>query len=577
MNKITQKKIIIFFILINILLLGIFYYTFELRYSQKIYPNIYIGEFQIGGLSKIEAKKLINQQVDNVNQKGINFVFREKEITIYPIRSSSDAEIVKTIIDFNVNKTIDNAFYMGKNGNILEKINFLFNRKNIALETIFEKEEIIDDLKRAFSSYSPQNAYFYVDNNLLKIKGEKDGYAINYTEGMDILESNLSNLNFSEITLSGIQALAEIREEDCFLIKNEVEDILNLTPIILKYDKKSWAINKDDMIEIIELSKNNDELLISINEEKARIYIKENIASQIDQSPRLPKFNLSNGTVENFEPGREGRKLDIEKTVSILSKLIDEPFKYIDLPVEKIVLDSSYSNELEIKEIIGRYNLSFGSWTANRIANIQNGANSINGILLKPGEEFSTINALGEIDENNGYFKEAVIKNDTIVYEFGGGLCHLSTTLFRATLSAGLPITMRQNHSYHMPYYEPAGMDATIYYPMPDFKFINDTGKHILIQAELRDEGLSIELWGTNDGRIINISEPVIYNIVKPNPTKIIKTDALPSQKMECTLIPYNGLDAYFDYEIIYPSGEVRKKRFESHYIPRQGVCLLGN
>ena len=170
-----------------------------------------------------------------------------------------------------------------------------------------------------------------------------------------------------------------------------------------------------------------------------------------------------------------------------------------------------------------------------------------------------------------------MIKNDTIVYEFGGGLCHLSTTLFRATLSAGLPITMRQNHSYHMPYYEPAGMDATIYYPMPDFKFINDTGKHILIQAELRDGGLSIELWGTNDGRIINISEPVIYNIVKPNPTKIIKTNTLPSQKMECTLIPYDGLDAYFDYEIIYPSGEVRKKRFESHYIPRQGICLLGN
>ena len=576
MNKITQKKIIIFFIL-SALLLGIFYCIFELRYSQKIYPNIYTGEFQIGGLSKIEAKKLINQQVDNVNQKGINFVFREKEITIYPIRSSSDAEIVKTIIDFNVNKTIDNAFYMGKNGNILEKISFLFNRKNIALETIFEKEEIIDDLKRAFSSYSPQNAYFYLDNNLLKIKGEKDGYAINYTEGMDILESNLSNLNFSEITLSGIQALAEIREEDCLLIKNEVEDILNLTPIILKYDKKSWAINKDDMIEIIELSKNNDELLININEEKARIYIKENIASQIDQSPRLPKFNLSNGTVENFEPGREGRKLDIEKTVSILSKLIDEPFKYIDLPVEKIVLDSSYSNELEIREIIGRYNLSFGSSTANRIANIQNGANSLNGILLKPGEEFSTINALGEIDENNGYFKEAVIKNDAIVYEFGGGLCHLSTTLFRATLSAGLPITMRQNHSYHMPYYEPAGMDTTIYYPLPDFRFINDTGKHILIQAELRDGGLLIELWGTNDGRIINISEPVVYNIVKPNPTKIIKTNTLPSQKMECTLIPYDGLDAYFDYEIIYPSGEVRKKRFESHYIPRQGVCLLGN
>jgi len=195
---------------------------------------------------------------------------------------------------------------------------------------------------------------------------------------------------------------------------------------------------------------------------------------------------------------------------------------------------------------------------------------------LKPGEEFSMLKALGSIDEEHGYMKEAVIKDNAISYEFGGGLCHTSTTLFRTVLDAGLPITMRHNHSYNMPYYQPAGIDATIYDPYPDFKFINDTKNHILIQAKANNKEMTIELWGVKDGRVVTKIEPVIYDIVKPKPTKIIMTYTLSSGQRKCTYAAYDGADAYFDYEVAYADGTVKKERFSSHYIPRQGVCLVG-
>lgn len=564
------------YILIAFLIIGFFYFFFELKYSQKIYPNIYIGEVKIGGLSKEEAKLIINERINNVNQEGIKFLYKEKEIIVYPIESSFDAELVNNLINFKVNETINEALLIGRNGKLLEKFNLLFNKKNISIKIDLREEEITNNLRDVFSFYYPQDSYFYLESNVLKIEKEKAGDIIDYKKGIQKLKDNLGNLNFSNISLAGQYTNANITEENCLSIRNNLQQILDLTPITLEYEMKKIKINKDDLLDIINLLKKDNEIIIEIDREKTEQYIKENISVQIDQTPRLPKFNLNNGLVENFQPGMEGRKLDLEKTTERLITLIEEPFKNFYLPVEKIILESSYSNELEIKEIIGKYILGFASSTTDRISNISNGSKAINGLLLKPGEEFSLIKTLGKIDESNGYVKEAIIKNNSIYYEFGGGLCHLSTTLFRAVLNSGLPVTMRQNHSYHMSYYEPAGMDATIYDPLPDFKFVNDTEKYILIQAEVREEGLSIELWGTNDGRIINMSEPTIYNIVKPNPTRMIKTTTLPSQKIQCTQSAYNGLDAYFDYEVIYPDGETKKRRFESHYVPRQGTCLIG-
>lgn len=577
-----RLTICIFFILT---LVVFFYYIFDFNYNDKIYPGVYVGDINMGGKNLKEVIGLLNVEIDKINQNGVAFIYEGKESIIHPIISSSDAEIVDILIYFDIEKTANEAILFGRSGNFLQdikdKFSFILNKSNhIKLINNFDEERITEFLKNDFSIFNPKNAEYYLnDDGTLSIKKEERGKKINYTKAMIILEDNLSALNFSDIILEGKDIDPDILESDCLSIKEKVEGYLEIAPIKLIYSKKQWSIDKENLLGMMVFLKNNNNLLIKLDRNKIERYIKENVVPGINQTSVLPKFTLKDGVIEKFEAGREGRELDIELTISLIENLLENPFNKLDLVVNILPFSSDgeeNENTLGIKEIIGKYTLGFEGSSVARISNIKISAKSLNGLLIKPGEEFSMLNALGTIDELNGYKKEAVIKNNSIIYEFGGGLCHSSTTFFRTVLRAGLPVTMRKNHSYNMPYYQPPGTDATIYNPYLDFRFVNDTGEYILIQAEATDEDLTIELWGVDDGREVEITDPLVYNITKPLPVKIIGSHNLAFGKLECIYSPYDGVDAHFDYIVTYPSGEIKKKRFESHYVPRQGVCLIG-
>lgn len=271
-------------------------------------------------------------------------------------------------------------------------------------------------------------------------------------------------------------------------------------------------------------------------------------------------------------------EIDLELTAQKIADWPTEKPESIEVSIKEVQSASVDANaeELGLKEIIGTGISQFSGSPANRRHNIKVGANSLNGLLIKPGEEFSLLKALGPIDGKHGYLQELVIKENKTIPEYGGGLCQIGTTMFRATFNSGLPVTQRRNHSYRVVYYEPAGTDATIYDPAPDYRFRNDTGHHILIQARMEGSQLAFDFWGTKDGRDVKFTKPVVYNIVSPGPTKIIETTTLKEGEKKCTEKAHNGADAYFDYSVTYPDGTEKKQRFSSHYVPWQAVCLVG-
>jgi len=194
---------------------------------------------------------------------------------------------------------------------------------------------------------------------------------------------------------------------------------------------------------------------------------------------------------------------------------------------------------------------------------------------MAPGEEFSAVNSIGYVNADEGYEKEYVIRGNESVKEFGGGLCQVGTTLFRMALDGGLEITERQNHSYVVGYYGP-GIDATIYGPHPDVRFVNDTGNYLLLQAYVEGTNLVMELYGQDDGREVTISEPRLYDYVAPPDTKYVVSNELPPGEIKCTERRRDGLTAEFDYLIRYADGTVDEQTFMSVYKPWQAVCLIG-
>ena len=339
-------------------------------------------------------------------------------------------------------------------------------------------------------------------------------------------------------------------------------------------------------------------------------FLEEEISSQIDKEPIDARFAMKNGRVIEFQGNQDGLKLDIANSIiKIRSQFINQDLNQaIELIFKEIKSTNitGQTNDLGIKEIIGIGQSNFAGSPPNRRHNIRTGANTLNGLLIKPNEEFSLNKALGEINASSGYLPELVIKGNETIPEYGGGLCQIGTTMFRVALATGLPITARRSHSYRVSYYEPAGTDATIYDPWPDVRFVNDTANHILIQTRIEGNNLYFDFWGAKDGRIIEKTEPSIYNIVKPGPTKIIETLDLPIDEKKCTERAHNGADAYFDYKVIYPETVfsnlststlnlikkvwdkeetiqtdsiiqvVKEKRFSSHYVPWREVCLIG-
>jgi len=117
---------------------------------------------------------------------------------------------------------------------------------------------------------------------------------------------------------------------------------------------------------------------------------------------------------------------------------------------------------------------------------------------------------LGAITEATGFVPELVIKENVTKPEYGGGLCQISTTIFRAAINAGLDVTERHNHAYPVKYYGVPGFDATIYLPRPDLRFVNNTGKWLMLQSSISGSKLTFQVFGVSDGRNVKIDGPHI-------------------------------------------------------------------
>jgi vancomycin resistance protein YoaR len=153
---------------------------------------------------------------------------------------------------------------------------------------------------------------------------------------------------------------------------------------------------------------------------------------------------------------------------------------------------------------------SFAGSPANRIHNIAVSVKRYHGLVLMPDEDFSFNQYLGDVDASNGYLPELVIKDNVTTPEFGGGICQVSTTAFRAALQAGLKITSRRNHSYPVAYYGTPGYDATVYKPGADFRFVNDTGNPIYITTKIVGAKVIFTIQGKKNGRAVKINGPFV-------------------------------------------------------------------
>ena len=260
-------------------------------------------------------------------------------------------------------------------------------------------------------------------------------------------------------------------------------------------------------------------------DENAIVEYVQNLAKKANREPEDAKLKIENGKVSAFSLSSPGITLEEDEAKEIIKNYLRENSqdKTIELPYSETKADVAIDSidNMGITTLIGEGKSNFRGSPRNRIFNINVATKRFNGVLIKPGEEFSFVKVLGEVDGDHGYLPELVIKKDKTEPEFGGGICQVSTTAFRAAINSGLEITARRNHAYPVSYYNPQGMDATVYVPRPDLRFINDTPSYILIQTKIEGTELIFDFYGTDDDRKTEVIGP---KVLERNPDGSMKT-----------------------------------------------------
>ena len=327
----------------------------------------------------------------------------------------------------------------------------------------------------------------------------------------------------------------------------------------------------------------------SYSDQKLMSYLSP-IVEKMRIEPVDSVFTFRNGRVTEFKASRNGQDADvgklkdqIEKTVvqAVVSQNAQEYSINIPVKVLEPNITTAKANNLGIRELIGSGSSLYQHSIPGRIFNVGLAAGRINGILVPPDSVFSFNNALGDVSAFTGYKQAYIIQNGKTVLGDGGGVCQVSTTLFRAILDAGLPIVERTAHAYRVSYYEqdsPPGIDATVFSPSVDLKFKNDTGYHILIQSVVDPVNLHLtfELYGTGDGRQAKITKPVITSQT-PAPPDLYQDDpALPKGQIKQVDFAAAGAKVYFTREVTKGGKVIISETFNSNYRPWQAIYLRG-
>jgi vancomycin resistance protein YoaR len=570
--------------------LGVGSVLYERAYDGRIFPGVTIGAIDVGGLTRDDATSLVQTAVDAHLNNGLHFLLDDITIELNPIViAPADPDLSYLLVDIPVAPVVDSAFAYGRTNGTKQQWTDRLEAARRGVRLSFSASLDRDALVRALLDNAGNRLQDPVSPQLIRELREgntfwdvlpgREGRTIDVDVLIAAVRMNAAGLDSAPITLPTRTTPPPFTADEVRAVLPGINAALQRAPLSLVYARRQWGLTTETIAPWITIDNRG---ALTLDRERIDAYLNATIAPSVEIAARDARLRIDpvSSRVYEFQSARDGIAIERELLATTLqAALFGSHVPLIEIPIAVALPRTALgeTNELGIAELLGQGRTSFAGSPSNRRHNISIGTGLLNGVLVPPGKIFSTVGAASPFDETNNYKTELVIKGNRTIPEYGGGLCQVSTTLFRTALDAGLPIVERRNHAYRVSYYEPpVGMDATIYGPKPDFRFRNDTENHLLLVTRVDGSELAYEIWGTNDGRTARTTEPEVFNFVEPPPKKIVETTDIPPGEENCLERAHTGADAKFTYTVTYPDGRVAEEEFKSHYRPWQAVCLIG-
>src|SRR3989339_2093920 len=584
-------------------------YALGWQYENSVLPGISVGSVPVGKMEKEFVRNFLEVMTDKLVNDGLQLNYQtvdgEKTLVIYPVRVVEGNPI--ELVHLDTETSADFLVHLGKTNyrlvNGWQVLRSYLCPQRIVLPGIsVDVAQLSTTLVENLAQYETQPISASIrlkskDLSAYEITPSRRGFVYNLSNLVKQITDSWSRLESTRLAVNLQETAPTVVESDVEMIVPRLSEEL-VSKIRLVYadpknlSDRTWYLNEEKIRGWLEVQKTSEgKVVFGLNKDKVENYLKDVIATLVDIEPINAQFRMEGERVVEFQGSRPGMKLSLGATYEAINKIMwdrtlhdSSESKAVALVTEKTEssIKTGDVNSLGIKEVLGVGVSDYSNSPTNRIKNIANAVNKLNGILIKPGEEFSTLKYTRPFTYEGGYLPELVIKGDEIKPEIGGGLCQIATTLFRMSMNAGLQVDQRSNHSLVVSYYnDPAngnpGTDATIYDPAPDFRFRNDTNDYILVETlmDKDSEELVFTLWGTSDGRKAWYDHPQIIRWLPYGERKVVETTDLAPGEEKCQNA-FRGADARFTYTKVLANGEKKEIVYESHYRPLPQICLVG-
>lgn len=600
-------------LLLAVLLAGGIVVGYQLYIHDRAVPGVRVLGEEIGGMTRAQADERIREKLGDPNVLLLRF--GGEQIILRDSSNVHRAWPWELGFRSDLKPALDIAFQIG-------------HRDNIGLSLLEQGRALVLGADvNASSAFDETMAQQYV--SVLAAQIDRQPRDASYRlEGMQLIETPAlagRRLDGDE-TLARIKKFAELQSSttdpageivlpiqdvpphmvDAKKAQAQINAFLQ-APLVLRFQDRAWAVDQAALARLLTLqpASNPDGSLtyqVRLNDAAIRLQV-EALSREINQAPRDARFHFDNGALTPIVMSQEGRELNVDATVQAVTERFKQATAMsrvqgnalpdgspinalrdntVDLAVTvtKPEIDARDKDKFGIHELVSSGTSTFFHSIPNRIQNIKTAQASFDGVVVPPGATFSFVKYLSEIVEANGYADAYVIFGNKTVLGPGGGVCQVSTTMFRAAFFAGFPITERWEHAYRVGYYEPpVGLDAAVFVPSADMKFVNDTPNYILIEPVIDEKNLKLtfNFYGTKpNGREVKMTDPVVSNIVPHPPTKYIDDATLPRGTTKQIDFSVDGEDVTL-YREIYQNGQlVTREKFFSHYDPWQAVFLRG-
>ena len=564
----------------------------QLVYAGRVFPGVSVAGVVLSGMSPADGALKLSQTLSYPISGKVVFRQDEKAWVVSPVQLG---------MVFDASASARAAYNLGRRGGLITALGDQIQAHRlgytIAPVLIFDQRvayRFLQGLAQQVDQPLTEATLEIDGTNITAVPGQA-GRIVDIDATLTNLSSQLQTFRDGAVVLAAqdVQPSVTDLSAQADVVRQILSQPLRLMiPDAQAGDPGPWLYQPEVLANLIQIRAvqdgNTSKVQVSLNPEALRQMLTA-IEPQVDRRAANARFHFdeSTGQLVVLSPSATGRSLDVSASIkAIMDALLrgEHSVPLIVIESQPAVADTATAQQLGISGLLpnGLQTSYFYGSHAERVQNITTAAARFYGVLVAPGETFSMADTLGDVSLDNGYAEAPIIFGGRTIQGVGGGVCQVSTTLFRAVFFAGFPIVQRVPHAYRVSYYEQtangrdpslAGLDATVYVPLVDFKFTNDSPYWLLMETSVSGYSLTWKLYSTYDGRTVDWQTTGPQNIVPaPKPLFEENPDLKPGQITQ-TDYAANGADVTVDRTVLKDDAVYFQDEYKTRYEAWQAVC----